>query len=128
MKQWPKINSKVTFKGTHMFWFVNIVKDANELLEVGKEYTITKLELASSWCAVILEEFPDHKFSLSFFDYVEELTTEEQQSIEKYEYTSLKDIRDRVNLEACDKCSDLMKLYDTDISLILKAFDHKLKK
>jgi len=26
---------------------------------------------------VILEEFPEHKFSLSFFDYVEELTTEE---------------------------------------------------
>ena len=78
MKQWPKIGSKVTFKGTHMFWFVNIVKDANELLEVGKEYTITKLELASSWCGVVLEEFPEHKFSLSFFDYDKELTTEEE--------------------------------------------------
>jgi len=83
MKQWPKIGSKVTFKGTHMFWFVNIVKDANELLEVGKEYTITKLELASSWCAVIIEEFPDKKFSLSFFDYVKELTTEEELKDEK---------------------------------------------
>ena len=78
MKQWPKVGSKVTFRGTTMFWFVNIVKDANELLEVGKEYTISKLELASSWCGVVLEEFPDHKFSLSFFDYDKELTTEEE--------------------------------------------------
>ena len=77
MKQWPKVGSKVKFKGTHMFWFTNMIEDANKLLEVDKEYTISKLELASSWCAVILEEFPEHKFSLSFFDYVEELTTEE---------------------------------------------------
>jgi len=82
MKQWPKIGSKVTFRGTTMFWFVNIVKDANDLLEIGKEYTIKKLELASSWCGVILEEFPDHKFSLSFFDYEKELTTEEEMQSE----------------------------------------------
>lgn len=78
MKQWPKVGSKVTFRGTTMFWFVNIIKDANELLEVGKEYTISKLELASSWCAVVLEEFPEHKFSLSFFDYEKEVSTEEE--------------------------------------------------
>jgi hypothetical protein len=102
MKQWPKIGSKVTFKGTHMFWFVNIVKDANELLEVGKEYTISKLKLASSWCGVILEEFPDHKFSLSWFNHEKELTTPEARKIEqdawetqKYEYTSLEELRDR---------------------------------
>lgn len=59
MKEWPKLGSKATFKGTtQFFWFTNILKDANELLEIGKEYTISKLELASSWCAVILEEFP----------------------------------------------------------------------
>jgi len=85
MKQWPKIGSKITFKGTHMFWFTNIVKDANELLEVGKEYTISKLKLASSWCAVILEEFPEHKFSLSFFDYDKDLTTQEVIKIERSE-------------------------------------------
>jgi len=89
MKQWPKIGSKVTFKGTHMFWFVNIVKDANELLEVGKEYTITKLELASSWCGVVLEEFPEHKFSLSFFDYDKELTTEEELKNEQTNHSNL---------------------------------------
>lgn len=83
MKEWPKVGSKVTFRGTTMFWFVNIIKDANELLEVGKEYTIFKLGLHSSWCSVVLEEFPEHKFSLSFFDYDKELTTEEELKVEE---------------------------------------------
>jgi hypothetical protein len=62
MKQWPKAGSKVKFTGTRMFRFVNMVKDANELLEIGKEYTITKIELASSWCGVILDEFPQYSY------------------------------------------------------------------
>lgn len=82
MKQWPKAGSKVTFTGSHMFWFVNIVKDANELLEIGKEYTVDKLVLSSSWCGVRLEEFPDKVFALSFFTYEKELTTQEQHAIE----------------------------------------------
>jgi hypothetical protein len=100
MKQWPKIGSKVTFTGTRMFWFVNMVKDANELLEIGKEYTISKIELASSWCGVVLEEFPEHKFSLSFFTYDKELTTQEvkynqMDSFEtvRYEFKPLKDFK-----------------------------------
>lgn len=99
---WPKNGSKVKFRGVHMFWFTNIVKDANELLELGKEYTIKKIELASSWCAVILEEFPDKKFALSFFDYDKELTTEEAMKIErdswetqKYEFLSLEELKNR---------------------------------
>lgn len=103
MKQWPKSGSKVTFKGTiEWFFFQNILKEANDLLEIGKEYTITKIELASSWCAVILEEFPDKKFSISWFDYEKELTTEEAMKLEraawetvKYEFTSLEELRDR---------------------------------
>lgn len=82
MKEWPKVGSKVTFKGTTMFWFTNIVEDANKLLELDKEYTIAKLGLNSSWCSVVLEEFPDHQFSLSFFDYEPKLTTKEQLSNE----------------------------------------------
>lgn len=78
MKQWPKVGSKVKFKGTHMFWFKNMIKDAEELLEIDKEYTISDLRLASSWCSVCLEEFPDNKFPLSFFAYDKDLTTEEE--------------------------------------------------
>lgn len=102
MKQWPKNGSKAIFRGTSKwFFFNNILKDANDLLEIDKEYTITKIELASSWCAVILDEFPDKQFSLSWFNYEKELTTEEAMKIErdawntvKYEFTSLEELRD----------------------------------
>ena len=77
MKQWPKVGSKITYKGTHTFWFTNITKDAEELLEVGKEYTVSALELASSWCGVRVEEFPEKLFALSFFTYNKELTNKE---------------------------------------------------
>lgn len=105
MKQWPRIGTKVKFKGTaKWFFFTSILKDANDLLEIGKEYTIVKLELASSWCGVILEEFPDKKFSLSWFDHEAELTTDEVMQMEraawetvKYEYVSLKELKDRKN-------------------------------
>ena len=99
MKDWPKAGSKATFRGTsEWFLFKNILKDANDLLEIGKEYTITKIELASSWCAVILDEFPDKKFSLSWFTYDKDLTTEEVMKLEreswetvKYEFTTLEE-------------------------------------
>ena len=95
-KLWPKISSKITFRGTHMFWFTNIVKDANELLEIGKEYTISKVELASSWCGVRLEEFPDKLFALSFFNYPKELTTKEQMEAERRAVpVTLEELRDR---------------------------------
>lgn len=102
MKQWPKIGSKIMYVGTHTFWFTNIVEDANKLLETGKHYTVSKLELASSWCGVRLEEIPDKLFSLSFFHYPKELSTEEATKIErdewetvKYEHVTLAELRDR---------------------------------
>jgi hypothetical protein len=103
MKMWPKRGSKVTFRGTpKWFLFQNILNDANDLLEIGKEYTISKIELASSWCAVILQEFPDKKFSLSWFSYDKELTTEEAMKIEKdewetvkYEFTTLEELKNK---------------------------------
>ena len=111
MKQWPKLGSKATFKGSSKFWFTNIVKDADELLEVGKEYTIKKLELASSWCAVILEEFPEHKFSLGFFDYDKDLTTQEVIKI-KREYIE-------------NRCEQLMTEYEADSKKILEGLERK---
>ena len=103
MKQWPRDNSKVIFRGVRKwFFFKNIIEDASTLLVIDKEYTITKIELASSWCAVILNEFPDNKFALNWFDYEKELTTEEVMKKErdawntvKYEFTSLEELRDR---------------------------------
>jgi hypothetical protein len=75
MNEWsPKLKhkTKVIYKGpTDGFWYKSIIENANKLLEVGKEYTISEIGLNSSWTSVILEEFPNHKFSLSFFDYTE---------------------------------------------------------
>lgn len=82
MKEWPNIGSKVTFKGTTKFWFTNIIEDANKLLEVGKEYTVSKIQLASSWCGVVLEEYPEKIFALNWFEYKEELTTNEVYKLE----------------------------------------------
>jgi len=97
-KQWPKVGSKVTFIGVHMFWFANIVKDANELLEVGKEYTVLKLVLASSWCGVRLEELPDKVFALSFFTYDKDLTTQEQHAIEgRIPIRTMEDLKNNLN-------------------------------
>jgi hypothetical protein len=82
MKQWPRIGSKVTYKGTNPhFWYTSIIENAEKNLEIGKEYTVSKLHLASSWCGVELEEFGDMEFSLSFFSYSEELTTQEVRNI-----------------------------------------------
>jgi hypothetical protein len=103
MKQWPRIGSKVTYRGApKLFWFKNIVENAEKNLEIGKEYTVSKLHLASSWCGVELEEFGDMEFSLSFFTHEKELTTEEVRSIDKatwdsvaYEFVTLKELKER---------------------------------
>ena len=78
MKQWPKIGSKITYRGVNKaFWLTNIIKNAEEHLEVGKEYTVAKLYLASSWCGVELAETGEVEYTLGFFNYPAELTTRE---------------------------------------------------
>ena len=77
MKQWPKTGSKVTYNGAKPFWFKNIIENAEQNLESGKEYTVSKLHLASSWCGVELEETGDIEYALSWFTHPKELTTQE---------------------------------------------------
>jgi hypothetical protein len=66
---WPLPGSKIKYKGTHTFWFTNIIKNAEDNLEVGKEYTIKSIAPASSWCEVKVQEFPEISLALSFFEY-----------------------------------------------------------
>lgn len=66
---WPLPGTKIRYKGTHRFWFTDIVQNAEDNLEIGKEYTIKSISPASSWCEVKVEEFPDVSLALSFFDY-----------------------------------------------------------
>lgn len=63
--------TKVKFKTPILgHWFINIVED-QKLLEVGKEYTIKKVQVASSSTYVWLEEIPvyDEERNLPFFNY-----------------------------------------------------------
>lgn len=55
----PKVGEKIIFtKPTKWHWFTNVIED-EKLLEVGKEYTVKKVEIASSASYVYLEEFWD---------------------------------------------------------------------
>ena len=83
-KLWPAIGDKITYKGVHKFWFLNIIEDAETLLEVGKQYTAKELKLASSWCGVVVEEFPEKTFALSFFEFDGILTVEEVRKLSGY--------------------------------------------
>ena len=71
--EWPRPGSKLRYRGTHMFWFTNIVEDAERHLEVGTLYTLSKISLASSWAAVSLEETGETVYSLSFFEVIDKI-------------------------------------------------------
>lgn len=63
--------TKVKFtKPIKIHWLKTLVED-QKLLEVGKEYTIKRVEVASSTTYVWLEEIPvyDEERSLPFFNY-----------------------------------------------------------
>ena len=63
--------TKVKFtKPIKIHWFKPLVED-QKLLEVGKEYTIKRVEVASSTTFVWLEEIPvyDEERNLPFFNY-----------------------------------------------------------
>jgi hypothetical protein len=96
MKTLAKIGSKIKFKGISAFWFTNMSEAAAKLLVVGNEYTVHELQTNSSWTSVILKEFPDYKFSLSWFE------TSETMEPNKFK---VKVIRDQVikNQEASDR-------------------------
>ena len=65
----PVPGDKLKYKGTHTFWFVDIIKNAEDNLVRGKEYTLKSIDVASSWCSITLEETGDIHYSLSFFTY-----------------------------------------------------------
>ena len=75
MKQkWPKIGDKLKFTGKTFAFHTNVMKNADKLL-LGQEYTVREVDVASSWCLIKLQEFPETEvygedwFSLSFFDW-----------------------------------------------------------
>ena len=66
---WPKAGSKLKYKGTHHFWFTNIIQNAHSL-KLNEVYTLNSIDVFSSWVRIRLEEFPELDFALSFFEEV----------------------------------------------------------
>ena len=77
--KWPRPGSRLRYIGTHVFWFTNIVEDAEKNLVIGNIYTLAKISLASSWAAVSLQESREIVYSLSFFEIVEKELPENRQ-------------------------------------------------
>ena len=69
MKDFPDPGTKLKYKGIHIFWFTDIIANAEKNLVVGKEYTLKSIDVASSWCSITLEETGDIHYALSFFSY-----------------------------------------------------------
>lgn len=77
MKIWPKIGDKIKYRGTQPTWFKDLIKNAEDSLKIGEEYTLASLNVNSSWCSVKLKETGDIVYSLSFFEYEEKQTEKE---------------------------------------------------
>ena len=71
----PKVGTKLRRKKVlpefYYPHYTDVVEFTKENLKEDVEYTVSKCEVYSSWCAVWLEEFPegDTLFNLSSFDY-----------------------------------------------------------
>lgn len=75
MKQFPKVGDKIRAKKIFPEWYYPhytcMVERINKNLEPEKEYTVSKIEVYSSWVAVWLEEFSleyNDFFHLSCFE------------------------------------------------------------
>ena len=66
----PAPGAKLLYRGTHVFWFTDIVANAEQKLRKGEIYTLKTIRIASSWARITLEETGDTEFALGFFDYV----------------------------------------------------------
>jgi len=68
--RFPIPGDKLIFTGVPEFYypnFVNMRKDAEDRLEINKEYVVSQSRVNSSWVTIYLEEFPDVMFNLGFF-------------------------------------------------------------
>ena len=69
---WPKTGDKVKFLSAEgMFYphFTNIIDFTKKNLIVGREYTVKKCEVYSSWCGIWLEEVEfEHPFHKLMFE------------------------------------------------------------
>jgi hypothetical protein len=68
--EYPIVGQKIRYTlPTKFHWFTHVIDD-EKLLELGKEYTVKKIEIMSSCVYVELVEFPfyDKERELPFFN------------------------------------------------------------
>lgn len=74
-KDFPQKGDKLKFTGANkMFYphFTDMVERGKKDLKIGEIYTVSKVEVYSSWCAVWLEESSQddkHYYNLGMFEY-----------------------------------------------------------
>jgi|688.fasta_scaffold1900272_1 hypothetical protein len=62
------IGDKILFRASGPHWFTNRIENAKKLTP-GATYTVKAVQVASSSCAVKLEEFGELDFELYWFDH-----------------------------------------------------------
>lgn len=62
-----KVGDKITFDKVGPFWFTDMLENAKQLVK-GQQYTVSKINIASSWTGVRLEETGESQYSLSWFN------------------------------------------------------------
>lgn len=62
------IGDKIVFRASGPHWFTNRIENA-KTLTAGATYTVAEIRVASSSCAVRLEEMGDLDFELYWFDH-----------------------------------------------------------
>jgi len=64
-----KVGDKVKFLGTRMFWFPNMIENANKLSKENV-YTVSYFHEYSSWTCIKLEETGDLLYNHIWFQVV----------------------------------------------------------
>lgn len=62
-----KTNDKVKYTGVRQFWFLDMMKNAEDNLDKESVYTIDTISLASSSTIITLKETGKLKYSASWF-------------------------------------------------------------
>jgi hypothetical protein len=74
LERFPKPGAKLRYRGTCLFWFTDIIANAERELVVGEIYTLKTIEIFSSWASITLEETGETEFAFGFFEAIESKT------------------------------------------------------
>lgn len=137
-KNFPQKGDKLKFIGANkMFYphFTDMVERGKKDLKIGEIYTVSKVEVYSSWCAVWLEESSQddkHYYNLGMFDYpvldcFQEIKRAVKDTSILYRLVELRNSADKLEL-LLKNSSELLEKYNAllEENKILKQQIHDL--